>query len=88
MEGIEVVCINDEYKPETIPLSKWVKKGRTYHIVKIMKLKMQGGIAGVKLAELNIDEYFPYQYFALSRFDFPIVKLAEAIASKEMVEEV
>lgn len=33
-----------------------------------MKMLIQGGMLGFKLEELNIDECFPYQYFAARRF--------------------
>jgi hypothetical protein len=29
---------------------------------------IQGGLVGFKLEELNIDEFFPYQFFAANRF--------------------
>jgi hypothetical protein len=85
---MKCICINDKDRPNEIPLSKWVEKGKEYTITKVMIMKIQGSIAGVKLAELNIDDYFPYQYFALWRFAFPISEMAKLIEEKELVEEI
>ena len=60
----QVVCIDDTNKPNDIPLSKWIKKGITYTVIEVSKMSIQGGMLGFKLSEINIDEYFPYQYFA------------------------
>ncbi|WP_026998283.1 hypothetical protein [Eisenibacter elegans] len=79
MLNIAVVCINDQGRPNEIPVSRWVKKGETYHIVQIDKLNAQGGIMGCKLAEINNDDLAPYQYFRLDRFAVPI--------TEEMLEE-
>ncbi|MEN7549250.1 hypothetical protein AAG747_15100 [Rapidithrix thailandica] len=66
--NIEVVCINDKNRPNEVPLSRWIKEGKTYHIVEITKLNAQKGIYGCKLEEINNDDLFPYQYFRLDRF--------------------
>ena len=68
----EVICIDNSNKPNDIPLSKWLIKGKKYTVVKVAKLLIQGGMVGFKLEELNIDEYFPYQFFAANRFGIPI----------------
>ena len=67
-----VQCINSKNKPNDIPNSKWVVEGEFYTVVKVAKLLIQGGMVGFKLEELNIDEYFPYQFFAANRFGIPI----------------
>lgn len=78
MEKIQIkvpfkaVCIDAKHKPESIPTSKWLEEGKTYTVTKVAKLMIQGGILGFKLAELNIDEYFPYQFFSASRFGIPV----------------
>ena len=64
----EVTCIDDSNKPNDIPSSRWVKKGQTYTVIKVAKMLIQGGLVGFKLEELNIDEFFPYQFFAANRF--------------------
>ena len=73
MLNVEVVCINDKNRPNEIPLSRWIKKDTTYHIIEVCKLNMQG-IYGCKLAEINNDDLFPYQYFRLDRFAIKIDK--------------
>ena len=64
----EVTCIDDSNKPNDIPSSRWVKKGQKYTVIKVAKMLIQGGLVGFKLEELNIDEFFPYQFFAAYRF--------------------
>lgn len=70
----KVVCVDDSNRPNDIPLSKWVKKGHQYTVTKVAKLLVQGGTLGFKLEEINIDECFPYQYFAAHRFAIPVHK--------------
>lgn len=71
MTNFPVICVNDSDKPDGIPDSKWVKKGSKYTVIEVGKLNMQNGLIGFKLAELNIDSCFPYQFFAASRFGIP-----------------
>tara|TARA_R110000868_G_scaffold8307_3_gene43400 strand:- start:12885 stop:13190 length:306 start_codon:yes stop_codon:yes gene_type:complete len=71
MESFRVVCVDDSDRPDGIPLSKWVKKGDWYTVIHVAKLLIQGGKLGFKLAELNIDSCFPYQFFAANRFGIP-----------------
>jgi hypothetical protein len=63
-----VICINDANRPDGIPTSKWIKEGQEYSVILVMKMLVQGGILGFKLEEINIDDCFPYQYFAATRF--------------------
>jgi hypothetical protein len=63
-----VVCIDDSHKPNDIPLSKWVKKGITYTVIEVSKMRIQGGVLGFKLEEIDLSSCFPYQYFAARRF--------------------
>jgi len=65
---MKVTCINDSNRPNEIPESRWVKKGVEYTVVQVDKLNAQGGLYGYKLAELNIDDLAPYQYFDSNRF--------------------
>jgi len=64
----KVVCINDKDRPDGIPINRWVKKDEIYTVIEVSRLMMQGGMLGFKLAEINIDDCYPYQYFAASRF--------------------
>jgi len=68
----KALCINAKNRPDGIPTSKWLEEGKTYTVIKVAKLMIQGGILGFKLEELNIDEYFPYQFFAANRFGIPV----------------
>lgn len=67
----QVVCLNSKNKPNDIPLSKWVVEGQTYTVIKVGKMLIQNGLVGFKLQELNIDEYYPYQFFSANRFGLP-----------------
>jgi hypothetical protein len=68
----EVICIDAKDRPESIPTSKWLEEGKVYTVIKVAKLMVQEGIIGFKLAELNIDDCFPYQFFAANRFGIVI----------------
>lgn len=72
MNEFTVICINSNDKPDGIPSSRWVKKGEWYTVTSIAKLLIQGGKLGFKLAEINIDDCFPYQYFSAERFGIPV----------------
>jgi hypothetical protein len=64
----KVVCINDKNRPDGIPINRWVKKDQVYTVIEVARLNIQGGMLGFKLEEINIDDCFPYQYFAAFRF--------------------
>lgn len=72
-----VKAVNAKNKPDGIPDSKWLVEGQEYTVIAVAKLLIQGGMIGFKLEELNIDAYFPYQYFAASRFAIEIKKRDE-----------
>jgi hypothetical protein len=72
MPEFKVICINDKNRPDGVPTSKWVKEGEFYTVTSVTKLLIQGGKLGFKLAELNIDDCFPYQYFSADRFGIPV----------------
>lgn len=80
MNDFRVLCIDDSNRPESIPTSKWVKKGQHYTVISVGKMKIQGGLLGFKLQEINIDDYFPYQFFAANRFVIPL-------KDKDLVED-
>lgn len=86
---MKVICINDKNKPNEIPNSRWIKKGEKYTIIKLMVMKMQGDIAGVKIAEINNDDLFPYTYFRLDRFGISEEELEKLVKQEQLeVEEV
>ncbi len=66
--NFKVVCVNAQGRPNEIPTSKWVAKDETYTVIKADYLNVQNGLLGFKLKEVNIDDCFPYQYFASNRF--------------------
>ncbi len=67
----KVICLDDSNRPESIPTSKWIKKGESYTVIKIGKLLIQNGLVGFKLQEVNIDDCYPYQFFSAKRFGIP-----------------
>jgi hypothetical protein len=69
----QVVCLDSKNRPNDIPSSRWVVEGQTYTVIKVGKMLIQNGLVGFKLQELNIDEFYPYQFFAASRFGLPKV---------------
>lgn len=65
---IECICIDDSGRPNDLPLSKWVKKGKKYTIIYVTLVLGQRQLA-FELQEIDLDEScYPYQYFLASRF--------------------
>lgn len=88
MDSFSVICIEDGGRPESIPSTTWVKKGTKYTVIEVAKMRIQNGILGFKLAEINIDSCFPYQYFSATRFGLPIqIKSNETEAMLEKLLE-
>lgn len=85
MTPFKVICVNDNDRPEMIPQSKWLVKNQSYTVIKVAKLLIQGGMVGFKLEGLDIDGYFPYQFFAANRFMIP---LDNAWNIEEMLEKI
>ena len=65
---VRAVCIDDQGRPNEIPISKWVKKGELYHITWIYNQHQQPGFKGVELAEFDISDCIPYNCYNLARF--------------------
>ena len=65
---MRLVCINDLDRPNEIPISKWIEKGKHYTAIKFNKMNMQGGILGVQLEEIDLSDCFPHTHFLASRF--------------------
>jgi hypothetical protein len=80
-----VECIDDTFKPNDIPLSQWIVKGREYTVIGVFKMNMQNGILGFELAEINLNGCAPYKYYAASRFK--VKELQPEVAVTEKVEE-
>ena len=67
---IPCICIDDENRPNDIPLSKWLKEGENYHITSATVVLPQG-ILGFKLKEIELDaNCLPYSYYSSHRFIF------------------
>lgn len=85
-----VECIDDKFKPNDIPLSQWVVKGREYTVIGVFKMNMQNGILGYELAEINLNGCAPYKYYAASRFRVkelkPEVEVTEKVEQEELEE--
>ncbi len=84
----KVVCIDDSCRPNDIPTSKWIERNEVYTVIQADFLNAQNGVLGFKLKEKNLDNCFPYQYFA-ARIFRPLTRLdleAEK-AVKQLLEE-
>lgn len=70
----KLLCVNNRNRPNEIPQSKWdlLKEGELYTPVKWMRCNAQGGILGVKIAEIDLSDCQPYIYFAAYRFAIPV----------------
>ena len=80
---IKLLCINDQNRPEDIPLSHWVEEGFFYTLKDIKKLTIQGGILGVQIDEIDLLELGgQHEFFALNRFALDINDLE---AFKEVI---
>ncbi len=93
MLNIEVICIDDDHRPEEIPASRWIKAGEKYHIVEVAKMADQEGKYGCKLAETNIDDLAPHNLFRLKRFAislgiFDDEEMLEPIDVSELKEKI
>jgi hypothetical protein len=68
---VQVICIDDKNKPESIPEKYWIKEGEKVHITLVTFHPLQeGGIQGCELYEkpLPIEYCHPYNFWKLSRF--------------------
>lgn len=84
----KVTCVNDSNRPNDIPNTKWINKGDEYTVVQVDYLNIQNRVLGFKLAEVDLTDCFPYQYFLASRFA-PLSMLDEEAeeAVKSLLEE-
>jgi hypothetical protein len=73
---VEILCINDKDRPSEIPISKWVKEGEKYNVIRIVNIIPIPGFdhtkkIGFELLEIDLDESNePYAYFDSKRFAF------------------
>ena len=67
-----VTCLDDNFRPAEIPLSKWIKRGVSYTAIRRIKCNTQGGIEGFVLAEIDLTGCEPYKCFSIHRFGIPL----------------
>lgn len=67
---IKCVCINNDNRPNRVPESKWLEKGKEYTLAFTMTVHPQKTLA-FQLQEIELDETCsPYSWFLASRFAF------------------
>ena len=88
MDNFRVVCVNDKCKPDGF-IGQWIKQNETYTVVEAKHLTRQKMTLGYKLAEVNISDHSPYQFFLSNRFR-PLSEEDEMLekALEELMEEV
>lgn len=89
LQNMRVICINDSNKPSKIPLEEWIEYGKIYTVIEVMKMGLQAGIFGYKLAEVALSEKsFPYEYYTSDRFAIVVETFEEKEAyTSELLEE-
>ena len=65
--GLQVVCINDEDKPNVIPQEMWVEKYCIYTIMDVAWLT-KNKTAGLKFAEVELECCGEFEYYDMTRF--------------------
>ena len=88
MNNMKVVCINDSNRPNEIPNSLWIKKGRFYDVERITR-DMSGNYAIVLVSPKLGRENMPYRFFGAYRFsmvDPELVAESENVVSELMSE--
>jgi len=82
----KVICINAKDRPNEIPASMWIVENREYTVTETIKCNPQGGLVGFKLAEVELKNCDPYQYYACTRFAplMPDEVLEKALAKEEV----
>lgn len=88
MESFRVVCVNDKAKPNNF-VGDWIQRDEIYTVVDAKHLTRQRMTLGYKLAEVNISDHSPYQFFLSNRFR-PLSEEDEMMerALEELMEEV
>ena len=64
----KVLCINDQGRPNEIPVNKWIKKDVEYTVTRAVKIKMMGGVLVFELEEIDLRSCEPYRFFLATRF--------------------
>jgi len=79
MKPFKVICIDDAFQPDSLPLYRRVVEGQTYTVIEVAHMQLQG-VQGYRLQE--IDSTFPYEYFKSTRFlqiETEVTKKAEQL---------
>lgn len=80
----KVIAVDAANRPNEIPTSKWIEKDEVYTVTEMAYMNIQNKLLGFKLEEINIDDCFPYQFFAARRFR-PLTE--DDVMAAEKVEE-
>ena len=83
---MKVVCINDSNKPDKVPAAQWIKKGKAYTVVRVVKMGIQANTLGFDLEEVNLEGCFPYEFYDAKRF-LPEDMVDQKDMAVEVVEE-
>jgi hypothetical protein len=88
MGDFKVICVNDKFRPECLPASCWVEKGKVYTVVEMKFLARQRMTMGYKLAELELPIDSPYKFFLSNRFRLLDDDAEAELALAELLKEV
>ena len=80
------MCINDSNKPDKVPAAQWIKKGKAYTVVRVVKMGIQANTLGFDLEEVNLEGCFPYEFYDAKRF-LPEDMVDQKDMAVEVVEE-
>ena len=85
--NVNCIAINDTERPNEVPTSRWIEKDKEYTIIQLDYMNTQSRILGVKLAEINNDDLFPWTHFRLSRFAINVDDLYQLFNVDEIEEK-
>ena len=74
----KVKAVDTSNKPNDIPTSKWLVKGKVYTVINVELMRMQNNEIGYKLSEIDLDDCFPYTRFGAWRFEEALEKVDAA----------
>ena len=83
---MRVICINNSNRPDKIPLSQWPEKGKTYTVVRAVKMGIQANTIGFDIEEINLEGCFPYEFYDAKRF-LPEDMVNQKDMAVEIIEE-
>ena len=85
---MKMICIDSSKKPSKVPIEQWIKEGKVYTVIKVVKMGLQDGKYGVLLKEVQMSaNCFPYEYYDADRFIPLDMRVYEAQEKKEEVLE-